>query len=51
VNTLTLTWSGGGSLLAAPEVSGTYTNVPGAASPYTITPLSEPGMFYRVQQP
>ena len=50
--TLTLTWSGGGNLQAAsPSVSGPYTNVPGAVSPWPITPLSEPSMFFRVQAP
>ncbi|MEI8044158.1 MAG: hypothetical protein WCL11_22295 [Verrucomicrobiota bacterium] len=50
--TLTLTWSGGGTLQASsPDVSGTYTNVSGAVSPYAVTPLSEPSMYFRVQQP
>ena len=49
--TLTLTWLNGGSLLASPAAAGTYTNVPGAVSPWPITPMSEPSMFYRVQQP
>lgn len=49
--TLTLTWAGGGSLLASPNVTGPYTNVPGAASPWPITPLSEPSMFFRVLAP
>jgi hypothetical protein len=50
--TLTLTWSGGGTLQASsPNVVGPYTNVTGAASPWPITPLSEPSTYYRVQQP
>jgi hypothetical protein len=48
---LTLTWSGGGTLQAAPVVTGPYTNVPGASSPYAITPLTAPSMFYRVRLP
>jgi hypothetical protein len=51
-NALTLTWSGGGTLQASsPDVAGPYTNMPGASSPYLITPLPEPRMFFRVQQP
>ena len=38
-------------LLASPDVTGTYTNVPGAASPWPITPLTEPSLFFRVRQP
>jgi len=50
--TLTLTWTGGGTLQASsPDVAGPYTNVTGAFSPWPITPLSEPSMYYRVQQP
>lgn len=50
--TLTLTWLGGGTLQASsPDVSGIYTNVSGAVSPYAVTPLSEPSMYFRVQQP
>ena len=51
--TLTLTWYGGGTLQASsPDVSGPYTNVPApASSPYTVSPLTEPSVFYRVQQP
>jgi hypothetical protein len=51
--TLQLQWSGSqwqilfqGSLEAASAVSGTYTNVPGATSPYPIT-TSEALKFYR----
>jgi hypothetical protein len=50
-NTLVLSWPGGGTLQASPDVGGTYTNVPGAASPYSIAPLPEPSLFFRVQQP
>jgi hypothetical protein len=49
--TFTLTWSGGGTLQAAPVVTGPYTNLPGASSPYTITPLTGPSRFYRVRLP
>jgi hypothetical protein len=49
---LTLTWSGGGTLLAAPEAVGLYTNVPGASSPYTVPSLSDPSqLFFRVRLP
>ena len=47
-NTLTLKWDGGGALQAAPVVTGPYTNVPGAMSPYDVTPLNEPSLFFRV---
>ena len=47
--TLTLTWTGGGTLQAAPEVTGTYTNIPGASSPFSLTPLTEPRLFFRVR--
>jgi len=47
----TLTWSGGGNLQAATNVTGPYTNVPGAASPYTFTVTpGVPQLYYRVQQ-
>jgi hypothetical protein len=49
--TLTLTWPGGGSLLASPNVTGPYTNVPGAGSPWPITPLNAPSLFFRVLAP
>jgi len=44
-----LTWPGaGGALQAAGNVTGTYTNVPGASSPYTNT-LAAPQLFYRLK--
>ena len=46
---LTLTWSGGGSLQAAPELTGQWTNVANARSPYAVTNLGETRAFYRVQ--
>ena len=39
----------GGSLLASPTVNGTYTNIPGATSPFTNA-ISGPTLFYRVAQ-
>ncbi|EEF61835.1 LamG-like jellyroll fold domain-containing protein [Pedosphaera parvula] len=46
---LQITWTGtGGVLQASGIVSGTYTNVPSASSPYTI-PASGPQMFYRLK--
>lgn len=44
---LILSWPVG-ILQAAGEVTGVYTNVPGAASPYTV-PQNVPQKFYRVQ--
>lgn len=40
-SSVTLTWSNPAfTLLAAPEVSGAYTNVPGATSPPSPTPAT-----------
>jgi len=47
--TLTLTWTGGGTLQAAPTVDGIWQDVIGATSPYTFTPTS-PTLFGRVRQ-
>jgi hypothetical protein len=45
---VTLTWSNPAfTLQAAPEVTGTYTNVPGASSPYVV-PASEARKFFRL---
>jgi hypothetical protein len=49
--TLSLTWPGSGVLQSAPEVTGIYTNIPGATSPFVITHLSEPAQFYRLYFP
>lgn len=46
-NQIQLTWSGGGTLQAAGEATGTYTNVTGAASPYFTSP-SGGRRFFRV---
>ncbi|MCX6928840.1 MAG: autotransporter-associated beta strand repeat-containing protein [Verrucomicrobia bacterium] len=43
-----LTWSGSGTLQAAPVVTGPYTNVPAATSPWTNTP-SAGSEFWRVK--
>ncbi|HSU54117.1 MAG TPA: LamG domain-containing protein, partial [Candidatus Dormibacteraeota bacterium] len=45
-----ITWTGtGGVLQAAPTVTGSYTNVPGATSPYTVPTSSSPQLFYRLK--
>jgi hypothetical protein len=44
---LTLDWTGG-VLQAAPDVTGTYTDVPGAVSPYVV-PTTDPQGFFRVK--
>src|SRR5262249_14652695 len=45
-----LVWTGtGGTLQAAPNAAGTYTNVTGASSPYTIPTSSGPQLFYRLK--
>lgn len=48
-NDLVLTWSTG-TLVAADEVNGTYQPVPGASSPYTVTPTGN-RKFFRVRLP
>jgi uncharacterized delta-60 repeat protein len=47
--TLTVWWSGGGTLMAAPTVAGSWQDVVGATSPYTISPTSAK-VFLRVRQ-
>jgi hypothetical protein len=48
---VTLTWANSAfSLQAAPTVTGTYTNVPGATSPYTI-PASGAARYFRLVWP
>ena len=42
-------WTGGGTLQASGDVVGTYTNVPGGTSPYTIPITSSPQLFYRLK--
>jgi autotransporter-associated beta strand protein len=42
-------WPGGGTLQASGDVVGTYTNVPGGTSPYTIPITSSPQLFYRLK--
>ncbi len=44
-----ISWTGGGTLQAAPEASGTYTNVPSASSPYTNA-ITANRTFYRTHQ-
>ena len=47
-NQIQLSWTGGGTLQAAPEATGTYTNVPSATSPYLTSPTGA-RKFFRVQ--
>ncbi|MGC3959619.1 MAG: hypothetical protein QM813_17215 [Verrucomicrobiota bacterium] len=42
-----LTWTGGGTLQASGEATGTYTNVPSASSPYLTSPTGTK-RFFRV---
>jgi len=50
-NNVTLTWTNSQfSLQAAPTVTGTYTNIPGATSPYTV-PTSGAARFFRLIWP
>jgi len=46
---LTITWTGGGKLQAAPSLSGPWTDVGGAASPFTVTPSAD-AQFARIVQ-
>ena len=46
--TMTITWTGGGSLEAATSITGPFQAVPGATSPYTFTPQA-PVMFGRIK--
>jgi hypothetical protein len=48
---LSLKWRGGGQLQAAPEVSGPFTNVPGATASYVVTNFTESSQYFRVCQP
>jgi hypothetical protein len=47
--TITVSWTGGGTLQAAPAVTGPWTDVPGATSPYTLTPTDQM-LFGRIKQ-
>jgi hypothetical protein len=47
--TITVTWSGGGTLQAAPSVTGPWVDVTGATSPYTFTP-TEQMLFGRIRR-
>jgi hypothetical protein len=44
-----ISWTGGGVLQSAPDVSGTWTNVPNASNPMLVTPMGN-RLFYRLAQ-
>ena len=44
-----LTWPGGGTLQSATNAIGTYTNMTGATSPFTVTNASGARKFFRVK--
>jgi hypothetical protein len=46
---ITVEWTGGGTLQAAPTVTGPWQDVPGAATPYTFTP-TESMLFGRIKR-
>ncbi len=46
---VTLTWTGPGTLQAASEVDGTFTDVAGAASPYEVQVNTATRQFYRLK--
>ena len=37
---ITITWTGGGTLSSSPTLDGTYTDVLGATSPFTFAPTA-----------
>ncbi len=45
-----ITWTGSGALQSAATVTGPWTNVSSAASPYTVTPTTGGAAFYRLSQ-
>ncbi len=48
--TITIQWSGGGTLQSASSLTNpTWTDVAGASSPYTVNP-TQPMQFYRIRQ-
>jgi hypothetical protein len=46
---LTLTWPGSFILQSAPNVTGPYTDLPGAVSPYTQNTAGSPPKFFRLR--
>lgn len=46
---ITVTWEGGGTLQAAQSITGPWQDVPGATSPYTLTPTTTM-MFGRIKK-
>jgi hypothetical protein len=47
--TITVEWTGGGTLQAAPTVNGPWQDVAGATSPFTFTP-DQPALFGRLRK-
>jgi hypothetical protein len=47
-NNIVITWSGTGTLQSSPTVTGPWTNMPSAVSPYS-TPANQNAQFYRLQ--
>jgi hypothetical protein len=47
--TITVEWTGGGTLQTAPTVTGPWTDVAGATSPVTVTP-DQPALFGRIRK-
>ena len=48
---LMMKWSGAATLQSASELAGTFTDVPGAAPPYTVTNTGSSAQFYRLRVP
>src|SRR5262249_41927059 len=48
-NYIRLTWSGSFLLQSAPAVTGTYADVPSAASPYFVDPATNSRSFFRLR--
>jgi hypothetical protein len=49
VGLLAISWQQPGILQEAPEVTGPWTDIPGAANPYIVDPTGSPRKFYRLK--
>jgi len=46
-----ISWTGSGTLQAATNLTGPWSNIAGATSPYSATPSTAPRRFFRVLLP
>jgi hypothetical protein len=49
-STIQVSWTGSATLQAAGSITGTFTNVPGATSPYVVAPTGSQ-LFFRLSTP